>query len=256
MTLKEKVQNQENIKGTHVTLKDACITEMLSYLGYDFIWVDMEHTQLTCEEVYHHFMAAKAGGTPIMVRVPANDLTVTKKVLEMGIDGIIFPMVQNYEHAVELLSWTLYPPYGKRGCGPKGAVRYGLDREQTFYEKGHLELCRFIQIEQKSAALEADKIAQIPYLDGCILGMHDLSGSIQRLGDIFCEENVKLAKVAIEAFHREKKTEGISTSSTEEEILKRYYEMGISMISAGADYSYILERAQKTLRTIRQVQAQ
>lgn len=256
MTLKEKVQNQKNIKGTHVTLKDASITEMLSYLGYDFIWVDMEHTQLTCEEVYHHFMAAKAGGTPIMVRVPANDLTVTKKVLEMGVDGIIFPMVQNYEHAVELLSWTLYPPYGKRGCGPKGAVRYGLDKEQEFYERGHLNLCRFIQIEQKSAALEADKIARIPYLDGCILGMHDLSGSIQKLGNIFCEENLELAKIAINAFRKEKKVVGISTSATDKETLSRYHEMGIRMISSGADYSYILEGAQKNLQTIMQVQEQ
>lgn len=64
MTLKEKVINRSYMTGTHVHLLDASVTEMLSYLGYDFIWLDMEHTQLSCEDAYHHLMAAKAGGTP------------------------------------------------------------------------------------------------------------------------------------------------------------------------------------------------
>jgi len=106
----------------------------------------------------------------------------------MGIDGIIFPMVRNTAHAKKLLENALYPPYGTRGCGPKGAVRYGIDSESAFYGKGHLELCRFVQIELESAAMEAEEIAGIPYLDGCVLGMHDMSGSIGRLGDIFCEK--------------------------------------------------------------------
>lgn len=254
MTLKEKVLNQSCMKGSHVHLLDASVTEMLSYLGYDFIWIDMEHTQLSCEDVYHHFMAAKAGGTPVVVRVPADDLTITKKVLEMGVDGIVFPMVRDCEHAKELLSWTLYPPYGKRGCGPKGAVRYGLDNEHEFYGKGHLKVCRFVQIEQESAALEADQIARIPYLDGCILGMHDLSGSIQRLGDVFSEENLKLAKSAITAFRSKNKSVGVSTAATDEKTLSLYHEMGINMIATGADYSYILEGAEKTLRTITDIQ--
>ena len=50
MTLKEKVINRSYMTGTHVHLLDASVTEMLSYLGYDFIWLDMEHTQLSCED--------------------------------------------------------------------------------------------------------------------------------------------------------------------------------------------------------------
>lgn len=256
MTLKEKVINRSYMTGTHVHLLDASVTEMLSYLGYDFIWLDMEHTQLSCEDAYHHLMAAKAGRTPVVVRVPADDLTITKKILEIGVGGIVFPMVRDYEHAKELISWTLYPPYGKRGCGPKGAVRYGLDTESEFYGKGHLEVCRFIQIEQKSAVLEAERIAQIPYLDGCILGMHDLSGSIHRLGDVFSEENLKLARSAITAFKSQNKSVGVSTTATDKKTLSLYHGMGINMIAAGADYSYIIEAAKGTLRTIKDIQGE
>lgn len=254
MTIKDKITAGLPICGTHINLSDISVSEIMGTLGYDFLWVDMEHTTLSCEQVHMHLMTAKAAGTPVFVRVPVDDLTVTKRVLEMGIDGIIFPMVQNYEHACELLSRTLYPPYGKRGCGPKGAVRYGIDSEPHYYGEGHLQMCRFVQIELKSAALDAERIASIPYLDGCILGMHDLSGSIGRLGDIFCEENLALADKAIKAFKAAGKTVGVSTFSTNEKILERYRDMGITMISTGADYEYIRNCAAKTLKLIKKLQ--
>lgn len=253
MTIKEKVTAALPISGTHVNLTDPIVTEIYAALGYDFIWVDMEHTALSCEQVYHHLLAAKAGGTPVFVRVPVDDLTVTKKVLEMGIDGIIFPMVKDAAHAKKLLDNTLYPPYGTRGCGPKGAVRYGIDSEPYFYGEGHLKLCRFVQIELESAAKEAKEIAALPYLDGCVLGMHDLSGSIGRLGDIFCEKNLELANGAIEAFQDAGKTVGVSTFATDSETLGRYHSMGINMISTGADYDYILKNAKMTLETLKNV---
>lgn len=213
----------------------------------------MEHSALSAEDVYHHLLAAKAVGTPVFVRVPADDLTNTKKVLEMGPAGIIFPMVKNAQHAKQLLDTTLYPPYGKRGCGPKGAVRYGLDNEPTFYKDGHLRLCRFVQIELESAAMDAQAIADLPYLDGCILGMHDLSGSINRLGDIFCEQNMMLAQKAIAAFKKAGKTIGVSTYATDNATLQTYRDMGLNLISTGADYDYILKKGQETLRTVKGV---
>ena len=187
------------------------------------------------------------------MRVPVTDLTYTKRIVEMGVDGIVFPMVKNAEHAKELLDMTLYPPIGKRGCGPKGAVRYGIDSEPDFYVNGHKRLCRFVQIELESAANDAEAIAKLPYLDGCVLGMHDLSGSIGRLGNIFCEENMALANRAIAAFKAEGKTVGVSTCATDEETLRRYNDMGINMITTGADFDYILKGGIKTLETMKKV---
>ncbi len=253
MTLKEKVTNCLPMTGTHVHMADTIVTEIFASLGYDYLWVDMEHTTLSCEQVRHHLLAARAEGTPVLVRVPVDDLTNTKRVLEMGVDAIVFPMIKSAAHARKLLENTLYPPYGTRGCGPKGAVHYGRDDEPAYYGPGHLQMCRFIQIEQACAVEEVEEIANIPYLDGCILGMHDLSGSIGRLGDVFCAENVKLAERAIAAFRKAGKTVGISTGAHDPETLRRYHEMGINMITTGADYDYILRCGQKTLETMKKV---
>ena len=163
-------------------------------------------------------------------------------------------MVKNAAHAKELLDITLYPPYGKRGCGPRGAVRYGLDDESEYYKNGHLKLCRFVQIELSSAAEDAEAIANLEYLDGCILGMHDLSGSINRLGDVFCDENLALANKSIKAFKDAGKTVGVATFATDKNTLKKYYDMGINMIAAGADYDYIMKGAQNTLKVLKEVE--
>ncbi len=253
MTIKQRVQKVDVLLGSHVNLRDPIVTEVLGSLGYDFLFLDMEHTTLSTQDVYHHLLAAKAVGTPVFVRVPADDLTNTKRVLEMGPDGIIFPMVKDAAHAKALLDWTVYPPYGKRGCGPKGAVRYGLDDEPTFYREGHLKLCRFVQIEQESAALDAENIAALPYVDGCILGMHDLSGSIGRLGEVFCERNVELANKAIDAFKKAGKTVGVSTYATDPATLQKYHDMGINMISTGADYDHILKKGTETFNTVKTI---
>ena len=247
MHLKEKIRRRLPTLGTHVNLRDPIVTEILGSLGFDFLWIDMEHVALSEQDVYHHLLAARSVGTPVLVRVPVDDLTATKRVLEMGVDGIIFPMVQNAQHAKKLLDHTLYPPYGTRGCGPKSAVRYGLDNELDFYKEGHLQALRFVQIEQESAARDAQNIAALEHLDGCILGMHDLSGSIHKLGEIFSKENTALAEMAINAFTAANKSVGISTYAIDEETLTRYRDMGINMISTGADYDYILKLGRQTL---------
>lgn len=90
MNFKEKVQNGCNIIGTHVNLIDANITEIFGKFGYDYIWVDLEHTRICMDNLYEHILAARTTGTPVIVRVPVNDLTVTKRTLEMGVDGCFF----------------------------------------------------------------------------------------------------------------------------------------------------------------------
>lgn len=252
MTLKEKVRSGKAVYGAHVNLSEPIITEIFASLGYDFVWVDMEHTAISCQQVYHHLMAAHAHGTPVVVRVPQNDLTNTKRVLEMNVDGIVFPMAENAAHARALIESSLYPPYGTRGCGPKGAVNYGMESEREYYGQGHIEkVTRFVQIELKSAALEAEEIAAIPYLDGVILGMHDMSGSIGRLGDIFCEENMTLALNAIKALKAAGKAVGIATFATDEKTLAIYRDMGCTVFAAGADYEYVVKGARATLELLK-----
>ena len=92
-TLKKKLRNCEPVAGTHVFLKDHCISEMLASVGYDVVWIDTEHTAIDYSILEEHIIAAHSGGTDSIVRIPWNDHVLAKRVLEMGATGILFPTV-------------------------------------------------------------------------------------------------------------------------------------------------------------------
>ena len=255
--LKEKIKAGKSICGTHVLLSDPAICEIFGQLGYDYIWLDMEHSTLAFREVYNSLNAANLRGTPVIVRVPQDDLTFTKKVMEMGPEGIIFPMVNTPEDADRLISYTLYPPYGKRGFGPLRAVRYGDIDAKAYTSEGHLEVCRFIQIESKVAIENLEKIAENPYIDGFIFGPVDLSGTLGCLTEVLDEdgETQKWMKKAIAILKAKGKYIGISYGDTRPEVIRHWHEMGIDMISVGSDFGYLYEQGKKALETLRTVHA-
>ena len=256
MTFREKILNREKVCGTHVTMTDSSIAEMMGYLGFDFLWIDLEHAYISLEQLYNHLNAAKAAGTATIVRVPWRDFTYTKKVMEMGPDGIIFPMIKDAKDAEEMIAYTLYPPRGNRGCGPKRATRFGLDDEMDYFKNGYTKTCRFIQIEQETAVEDLEEIVKNPYIDGYIFGLMDLSGSIGEIGDCLGENNLKLVKKTIDILNKHNKTIGVSITSNNEQLIKTYNDLGINMISAGADFDHILKGAMTTLKNARKVQAE
>ena len=93
-TLREKIESRLNLDGTYINLNDPCISKIVSRIGFDYIWIDMEHSYLSYDNLLCHIQTIQAYGIAVIVRAPQNDLTATKKILDMGVDGIIFPMVK------------------------------------------------------------------------------------------------------------------------------------------------------------------
>ncbi len=241
--LKEKIKNKEKIIGMYVQLSDISIARIAGLAGYDFVWVDTEHSYMSYETLLGHIMAIKATGTPVIVRAPQDDLTATKKILEMGVDGIIFPMVRTAEEADRVITSSLYPPYGNRGFGPMNAIDYGFQDAFEYTEKIHNELCRFIQIEHKDAIDNLDEIMKNPYIDGYVFGPNDLSGSYDMLGDIFSEKITDIIKNTVEKLHNADKYVGIASGGYSEDVLRHWHSFGVEMLSAGADFDFLRDGA-------------
>ena len=251
MTLKEKIKAKMPICGTHVQLADASVCEIFGQLGYDYIWLDAEHSTLSYQEILHGLNAANLRGTPVIVRVPQDDLTFTKKVLEMGPDGIIFPMVNTKEEADRLIGYTLYPPYGTRGCGPHRAVRYGDIDLEEYVTQGHLDICRFIQIESRTAIENLEEIVKNPYIDGFVFGPVDLSGSLGCLTHVMDGATKEWMEKAIKILKAHGKYIGISFFDTSVDTIRYWHDMGIDMISVGSDCGYLYAEGKKALANLK-----
>ena len=249
--LREKVDACATMFGSHIWLNDPSVCELLGTVGYDYIWIDMEHSYLSYEAAFSHIVASHAAGTASLVRVPQDDFASIKKVVDMGPDAIVFPMVSSREQADRLIEATLYPPIGKRGFGPMRASRYGCDDMAEYIETESKKLCRFVQIEQLSAIECLEEIVESPYIDGYIFGPNDLSGSIGRLGCIYDEENVGMIRKGAKLLKRYHKNIGISLGDASEDQLRLWKEMGFNMISSGTDFTHILNGAKNTLQALK-----
>ena len=232
---RQKLAAGKTMMGFEVDLADPCITEMASSQGFDFLWIDIEHEAVNHETVLMQIIACKAGGAASLVRVPWNEPYLAKRILEMGPDGIIFPMVNSYKEAQKAMSACLYPPLGTRGFGPRRACDYCREDLSKFIAEHTERQCRFVQVENVSAVKDLDRILEVPYLDGIIVGPCDLSGSIGRLNDVYHPEVIALIDETLEKCRAHHKPAGIAVGADTPEQLRFWLDKGFSFISAGSD---------------------
>lgn len=245
--LRSKINGKEKITGTLVSLTEPCLCEIMGNIGYDCVWIDTEHTYMSCKDVLCHLNAAKSAGISSVVRLPQNDITATKKILEMGADGIIFPMVKSAEEVKRLIETTLYPPVGTRGFGPIRAIGYGAEDAKRYVKEKSFELCRFVQIEHIDMINDLEEIACIPYIDGFIFGPNDLSGSVGEFLNVFGEKTMYQIKKAIDILKKHDKYIGLA-GGTKEEDIKIWSELNLDMLFTRADWNFIYEKGKEILQ--------
>lgn len=250
--LKRKIERGEKTCGTIINMCDVCVSDIFSRIGYDFLWVDFEHSYLSYEDVLTHTTVSRANGTPVIVRVPQNDFTATKKVLEMGVDGIIFPMVKTIKEVNDLIDFSLYPPDGNRGFGPMAAINYGLYDANEYVKTANKDICRFIQIECKEIIDDLDEIMKNDNIDGYIFGPNDLSGSINDFLNVYDEKTTKLMERTIKKLKENQKYVGIATGSDKKEVIEHWHNMGAYMICSGADFGFLTEGAVNMFKILKE----
>ncbi len=249
--LRQKLERKEKILGTLVSLTDPSLCEIMGNVGFDCVWIDMEHTCISCKDALCHLNAARATGIPAVVRLPQSDLSYTKRVLEMGPDGIIFPMVRSAKEVRELLDMTLYPPHGgTRGFGPLRAIGYGRIDAREYVTEGYLDTCRFVQIEHIDMIDELEEIASIPYVDGFIFGPNDLSASLGDFLNVFGDRTMTEIRRAIDILRRHGKVVGLAGGMNESDV-RVWSELGLDMLFAGADWSFIYAHGLQTLNLMK-----
>ena len=245
-TLRLKLESKQKILGTLVSLTDPCLCEIMGNIGYDCVWIDTEHTYMSYKDVLCHLNAARSSGIPAVVRLPQNDLTATKRILEMGPEGIIFPMVKSAGEIKELMEMTLYPPHGTRGFGPLRAIGYGAVDPKDYVQKNNFDMCRFIQIEHVDMIRDLEEIVKIPFVDGFIFGPNDLSGSLNDFLNVFGEKTLSEIRNAIKILKNHNKYIGLAGGMSEADI-KIWSDFDLDMLFAGADWSFVYGKGKETL---------
>lgn len=238
---KKKLASGECLLGTHVSCCDMTNVEIMGNCGFDYIWIDMEHSPITKEVVQGHLTAARActKRPATFIRVAWNDPVIVKPLLDMGPTGIVFPMINNKQDAERAVAACRYPPAGIRGFSPRAVVRYGLDDIQDYIHNRSKNIWVMCQIETMEAYKNLDDILTCTDVDGYIIGPMDLSGQFGKLGKILDPEVDGAITEIAQKVRAAGKPVGISVGGYDYDFVKHWLEKGINMISCGGDVAFM-----------------
>ena len=170
-TAKIKLDRGEQIVGGTVTSADPEIYCAMANSGFDFLWIEMQHSPLTYQEVARMIWACRGAPAMPFIRVPDSTPGDIQKAMDIGALGIIIPLVDSVEEIRSAVEYTMYPPAGKRslGNGQYGAL-YGNDYRQTANDN----VVIVAMIESPAGVAIADEIAGVPGVDVVFAASTDL----------------------------------------------------------------------------------
>ena len=250
--IKKKYENHELIIGTHLDIAEPVTARIIAQQGYDVIWIDMEHSPIDRRDLNYMLMALESTPAAVFVRVPDNTPAAIKPILEMKVDGVIFPNVATLEEAKLGIQSAIYPPVGIRGYGPQGGRDFGNLPMNEYIDKDAKELFRIVQIEDWRAVDIIDQICARPGISAIQIGPVDLSASMGKLGHV--DEEVW---AVYERYVKKARECGILVgtsmgyNSGAQDVIDRWLKLGVDWINCNTDINLVANGAKANLDDIR-----
>lgn len=242
-----KLNSGDQLTGTIISLPTPAVTEAVSRIGYDWLWIDMEHGNFSLLDV-ENILRAKSPECAGVVRIPNNDDTWIKRVLELGADGIIVPQVKSKNEAEEAVRSSKYPPVGTRSVGLARAQCHGLESDE-YLRTANEKLSVILQIEHRVGVANLDSILEVTGIDGIIIGPYDLSASFGKPGQIDDPEVLKAIETIRTKCMDKKIPHGIFTMS--DDLGSKYLQEGFQLVCLGIDIQFLWSHAKSKLESMK-----
>ena len=225
--------------GSHVGFDSPFLTEAIAGCGFDFIWIDAEHSAIDKKDIQNHLLACRAAGVAGIVRVPWNDHVFIKSILDMGADGIIVPMVRSLEEAKQVAAATHYPPNGVRGMGTRRAVNYSLWDKAAYTAN-----------EDRYVVKDLEAIAALPGISGFVIGPNDYAMSMntqeKRYTAASPEARAEFDKIG-EILRKTGKPFGVSGVYSEQ-FVQDWLKRGANWLCMNFDFNYVVNGGKAVLK--------
>lgn len=183
--LKLKIQSGQIVFGTEIWHgNDPRKTPgALKEIGYDFIWLELEHALLDKETIFEYIRASKEVGIPVVIR-PEENYAYFRPYLDAGVNGLVLPLIKSTEEVQSAINRAYFPPIGHRGVGI-GISSYLVD-DQDFTEIPYLTITEYINnntvifpmIERVDGVRYLPQILRLEGVTTAMVGHFDLTCDI------------------------------------------------------------------------------
>jgi len=239
LALKKKLREGGTAVGAFLSLADPAVAEIIANAGYDWVWIDTEHSPWSLRDLQTSLMAFNRTQTVPIVRVPWNDPVRIKQALDAGVEGIIAPMVKTVDEAKALVSACKYPPRGTRGFGPRRASSWGRNID-TYMAQADDALFVIPQIEDWRTAEIIDQVLEVPGIDAVAIGPNDLSGTV----GVLRQQDHPKVRAAIDKVIAAAKARGLAVTMgivTPAEQTAELAKKGVRMVLVAADVGLLVK---------------
>ncbi len=184
-TVKAKLEAGEQVLGGTVSTADPEIYCAMAGAGFDFIWIEMQHSHLNYTDVARMIFACRDAPAIPFIRVPDATEGDIQKATDIGALGIIVPMVDTAEKMENAVRFAKYPPEGRRS---QGGGQYGAIWGGGYRQSANENIMIIAMIETVEGVEAAGEISAVDGVDVVFVASSDLgSFSGARQGDPYYE---------------------------------------------------------------------
>lgn len=212
----------------------AVVVELIGLAGFDFVWIDMEHSAADFGVVEQLCRAADGAGVTTLVRVPDKSPSYVLRALEAGAAVVNVPAIEDRTEAEAVVRAARYFPEGARGfCPSSRGNAYGLNRSAAeAFAEANERVMTMVQIESRRGVENAAEICAVPGVDIVFVGRGDLSHSLG-VGRIDETAVVESTSRVIEAARRFGKIAAIHADTADD--AKRWLGEGARVLCCAVD---------------------
>ena len=199
-TVKEKLARGEQVVGGTIDTADPDVYCAMANAGFDFMWIEMQHSPLTYSQVADMIWACRDAPAIPFIRVPSATEGDIQKAADIGALGIIIPMVDTVDEIQDAVRFAHYPPMGVRS---QGGGQYGAIWGRDYRSAANENVMVVAMIENPAGVEIVEQVAATEGVDVVFVASSDL-GSFTglRQGDPGYEALVTRTKDATAAAGR------------------------------------------------------
>ncbi|HVY20938.1 MAG TPA: aldolase/citrate lyase family protein [Bauldia sp.] len=249
--LAKRLRAGETIVAGWCGMPEPLVAESVARAGFEAVVLEVQHGLHDIGSVMRGIAAVNFGGAPAIVRVPVGDNATASRVLDMGAEGVIAPMINTAAEARALAAATKYPPLGERSWGPNRVLAMRGTEPQQHLTTDNAVSVTFGMIETRRALDALEEIASVDGIDGLFVGPSDLSVTLSdgaRIAPLDPNLDPHLRRIADAALKRGK-FPGIYAATPDR--ARHFRDLGFRFIAMGADHAYLANGAKAMLSAYR-----
>lgn len=245
--VKKKFAAGEPVFAITITVPSPEVAAQAAHLGFDYLWIEMEHSPITLETLRHMVLATRGAPAVPFARVPVNELWTAKRVLDAGVHGVIFPFTSTPELARQAVAACHYPPQGRRGSGA-GLATFTWPGTGSYHDSADRNVAVITIIEEARAVECVDEIAATPGIDALFIGTSDLSFSLGLRGR---QDDPKLQAAldqVVAAARKHGKPVGCPAGTPDQ--VERYLQQGFRLFQVKTELGFLAAGAHQFLNAV------